>query len=166
MNLFFPLTVFFLLYKKRRKKVLNLKLRCVRLVMRIRSRPDREKAVPEMPSHARQRTYSFDCSFPRCVNWCCSFRITYCIVHVMMVSVCTYRASNGLKCTTTQGVCIQDENGTSPTVDLFISDASAPAVPGDGRHSRRLPGRLYGGSSRLPQWEMHPNVYSAKVRPT
>ena len=39
------------------------------------------------------------------------------------------------------------------------------AAPGDGRHARRLPGGLYGDSSRFPQREEHPYVDPTTVRP-
>ncbi len=61
----------------------------------------------------------------------------------------------------------RNEDGAGPAADdLFTNYVVffSPAVPGDGRHTRRLPGGLHGDSSRLPQRKEYFDVHPAAVR--
>jgi hypothetical protein len=61
----------------------------------------------------------------------------------------------------------RNEDGAGPAADdLFTNYVVffSPAVPGDGRHTRRLPGGLHGNSSRLPQRKEYFDVHPAAVR--
>lgn len=61
----------------------------------------------------------------------------------------------------------RNEDGAGPSADDLFTNyvvVFSPTVSGDGRHTRRLPGGLYGDSSRLSKRKEHFDVHSTTVR--